>query len=290
VEAVRPHLDDAGIRRYLLGLLPQPEAEALEEEYFARPDVLERVRGVEDDLLDDHAAGRLGPDEQRVFESRYLGSPLLRDRVLAARALRLAAVAGGVPTVRVVAARPRPWAHHLAIAAGLLVGVLAFWIWTPRPPEVTTASAPATSVARPETPPPELVSTPSPAAVPSPSVPQRAPTASRVVLALSPVRLRGQGAPAEVRIPPGTGTVVLELEGDPALLPRTDHSLEVVVTTVEGRRVWGGQARRITERGRPALLVSAAVPADRLPLGDYLVTLSSAGEIVHRYFFRIPGR
>jgi hypothetical protein len=285
---VRPHLDDAGIRRYLLGLLPQPEAEALEEEYLSHQDVLERVRGVEDDLLDDHAAGRLGPDEKRAFESAYLGSPRLRDRVLAARALRLAAVAGGVPTVRVAVARPRRWAHHLAIAASLVVGVLAFWLWTPRPPEVTTAPAPAISVA-PE-PPPELGSSPSPAAVPSPSVPQRAPTASRVVFALSPVLLRGQGAPAEVRIPPGTGTVVLGLEGDPALLPSTDHSLEVVVTTVEGRRVWAGRARHITERGRPALLVSADVPADRLPVGDYLVTLSSAGEIVHRYYFRVPGR
>ena len=287
---MRPHLDDAGIRRYLLGLLPQAEAKALEEEYFARPDVLERIRGVEDDLLDDYAAGRLGPDEKRAFESRYLGSPRLRDRVLAARALRLAAGAGGVPTVRVAVAPPRQWAHHLAIAAGLIVGVLAFWLWTPRPPEVTTATAPTTSVARPEAPPPEPASTPSPAAVPRPSVPQRAPTASRVVLALSPVRLRGEGAPAEVRIPPGTGTVVLELEGDPVSLPSTDHSLDVVVTTVEGRRVWRGHARRITERDRPALLVSAAVPADRLPVGDYLVTLSSAGEIVHRYFFRIPGR
>jgi anti-sigma factor RsiW len=90
VKAVPPDLDDAALRRYLLGLLPEAEAEPLEEAYFARPEVLERVRGVEDDLLDDYASGRLAPGERGAFEGRYLASPPLRERVVAARALRLA--------------------------------------------------------------------------------------------------------------------------------------------------------------------------------------------------------
>ena len=78
---MRPDLDDAAFRRYLMGLLPDAEAEGLEEVYFARPDVLERVRGVEDDLLDDYAAGRLETGEKEAFESRYLASAPLRERV-----------------------------------------------------------------------------------------------------------------------------------------------------------------------------------------------------------------
>lgn len=37
----------------LLGLLPEAEADALEEAYFTGPEVWERVRGAGDDLLGD---------------------------------------------------------------------------------------------------------------------------------------------------------------------------------------------------------------------------------------------
>src|SRR5262245_51892396 len=91
VKAVRRDPDDAGLRRYLLGLLPETEAELVEESYLAQPEALARVRGVEDDLLDDYAADRLDPAEKAAFESRYHSSQVLRERVAAARALRMAA-------------------------------------------------------------------------------------------------------------------------------------------------------------------------------------------------------
>jgi hypothetical protein len=287
VGAVRPDLDEAGIRRYLLGLLPEAEAEALEEEYFARPEALERIRGVEDDLLDDYAAGRLGPDEKRSFESRYLASQPLRDRVLAARALHTAAVKEAAPTSRLSVGRLTRWAWPLALAAGLLLAVVASWLWHAPPPEVADSSAPPTSAAPSEKTAPDAAGTPSPAAVPSPSPPRGAAMGARVVVALSPVLLRGQGRPAVLGIPPGADTVLLELEGDPALLPRAAHRLDVLITTVEGRRAWSGSARRLAERDRPTFVASAAVPADRLVPADYLVTLSAAGETIYSYFFRV---
>jgi hypothetical protein len=289
VEAVRPDLDNASIRRYLLGLLPEAEAEALEEEYFARPEALERIRGVEDDLLDDYAAGRLGPDDKRSFERRYLASQPLRDRVLAARALHRAAVAEAAPTARPLVGRPTRWAWPLAIAAGLLLAVVAFWLRPVPPPKVADSSTPPTSAGPSERPAPDAAGTSSPAAVPSPSPPRGAVTGARVVLALSPVLLRGQGGPAVLRIPPGADTVVLELEGDAASLPSKLHRLDIVIATVEGRRTWSGETHP-GGRGRSNLLTTAEIPADRLPPGDYLVTLSSAGETVHRYFFRVTGR
>ena len=54
--------------------------------------------------------------------------------------------------------------------------------------------------------------------------------------------------------------------------------------------VWRGEARRVTEAERPALLASARVPAARLVAGDYLLTLSARGSPdgpLHRYFFRV---
>jgi len=285
---VRPDLDDAALRRYLLGLLPEAEAEALEEAYFARSDVLERVRGVEGDLLDDYASGRLEPGEKGAFESRYLASAPLRERVVAARALRLATADKRGPAVRLVA--PVRWRVPLAIAAGLLVAVLAFWIRPPRSPQVTSASVPPDSAGPLETPLPRSAVPVGPSGAPTPTTSARQTATRPLVLALSPVLLRGQERPAQLRIPDGTDTVVLELEGDPALVPPSVSALQAIVKTVEGGPVWLGDARRMTDARRPSLLASAGVPAERLGPGDYLLTLSVRGPAdgtLYSYFFRV---
>jgi hypothetical protein len=286
VEAVRPDFDEAAIRRYLLGLLPEPEAEALEEEYLGHAEMMERWRGVEDDLLDDYAAGRLGTDEKGAFESRCRASPLLRDRAVAARAIRLAA-AGEAPTARLVPRRAWRWAGPSAIAASLLVAALAFWLWPSRPGEVAIVPAAPTSVARSETPSLEPHGTRPPVAAPSAAAPERPLAVTRLVFAVSPVLLRGQANAAQLRIPPTTTTVVLELEGDPALLPPPPARLDAIITTVEGRRIWAGEARRVDHPERPSPLASASVPARRLPAGDYLVDLAAGPDTLSRYFIRV---
>lgn len=281
-----PDLDDAALRRYLLGLLPEVEAEALEEAYFLSPEVLETLRGVEDDLLDDYASGRLGPGEKQAFEGRYLALPRLRERVVAAHALRLAS-ADQLPA-RMATTRAKPWVARLAIAAGVLLAVVALWRWPPRPREVTSASHPTTSLTRPQTAP---ASTPGAGVTPASTEPPHTSASTSVVLALSPILLRGDERPIGLRIPPGTVTVVLELEGDPAALPRPGAKLEVSVKTVEGALVWRGEVRRAAARGSGSSPVaSAAVPAARLVPGDYLVGLSargSGGGKLYSYFFRV---
>jgi hypothetical protein len=281
-------LDDAGLRRYLLGLLPEPEAEALEEAYLARPELWERLRGVEDDLLDDHAAGRLEPAEKQALESRYLRSPVLRERVVAARALRLAAPSGSrSATQRSAPARAR-WAGPVALAAGLVLALLAEWSGEPRPPQPRSAAAspaPALQSEMPASPP-----APAPAddsSAPPPPRPQL--RKSTIVLALSPVLLRGQQEPASRRIPAGTETLVLELEGDPTVLPGSPAALVATLETVEGRVVWRGEARRAGAAAKPSLVATARVPAAELAPGDYLFALSTReGEgTLYRYFFRV---
>lgn len=270
--------DEAAYRRYLLGLMPEAEAEALEETYFARPEVLERVRGVEDDLLDDYAASRLEPAERAAFERRYLASGPLRERVAAARALRLAATQRR--TSRVAAPR---WRIPLGLAAGLLLVILAVWL-LPRPPLRSIASAP--SAGPPATPPPRSASI-----APGPSLPAAGSASSRlVVLALSPVLLRGQGGPRPLRVPDGTELIELELEGDRSLVPPSASALEAAIETVEGTEVWRGRAPRTRGEARPSVIATARVPAAALARGDYLLTLSVPGAAegtVHRYFFRV---
>jgi hypothetical protein len=276
---MRPDLDDEGIRRYLLGLSADEEAEALEEEYLGRPDVLDRVRAVEDDLLDDYAADRLGPDERALFERRYLASPRLRERVVAARALRHA-------TLRRLEPRER-WRGPLAMAAGLLLAVLALSLWRPSEPKVALAPTPSASVP-PPAPSPSPSGTSEPSVSPSPGSPRPGPPAlTRVLFALSPVLLRGAEGPRELRVQSGIATVVLELEGDPAMRPASDARLAVDIRTVEGASVWSGRPRRLEDPARPTLLAAADVPAARLAAGDYILTLSSGDDVLHRYFFRI---
>jgi hypothetical protein len=275
-------LDDRAVRRYLLGLLPEAEADALEESYFGDPEVFDHIRGVEDDLIDDYVAGRLAPAAVAAFEAGYLVREPLRQRVEAARALHLAARPA---PARPAAARSPRWFGPLAFAAALAVAitgaVLALRARAPRP-----ASAP-TSLAHAETAAPSATpgATPSagPSAAPSPSP---VPLAGRhILLALSPTLLRGEGGAAEARIPPRTDTLVLQLQVMPSEVLGVTR-LDALVETVEGARVWSGAAERVQDREN--LAAQVAVPVARLPPGDYLVTLSGGGETLHRYFFRVP--
>ena len=278
---MRPDLDDGLIRRYLLGLLADDEAEALEEAYLGSPDVLDRVRAVEDDLLDDYAADRLGRDERTVFERRYLGSPRLRERVVAAHALRLAAY-------RRVASRAR-WRGPVAMAAGLLLALLAFSLWPPKGAEVVVAPTPPPGpTTMPEAPSPWPSGAPGPSVSPSPASPRPgAPAVTRVVFALSPVLLRGPEGPPELHLPSRAATVVFDLLGDPARRPAPRARAAVDIRTVDGTRVWSGHPRIVPDTARPGHLASAEVPADRLGPGDYILTLSSGDDVLNRYVFRI---
>jgi hypothetical protein len=279
---------DGALRRYLLGLLPEEEAEALEDAYLAHPEVFERLRGVEEDLLDDYAAGRLAPADTTAIESRYRASSPLRERLHTARALRRAIDAGRPhPTSRVIATPAARWIVPLALAASLILVAVVYW--PGRPPRSVVSSIPSPSAtARSESPAPSTGDAQPPVIAPSTATTHR-PAAAPLVLALSPGLLRGQQRPVPV-VPAGTEEVIFELEGDPAILPPPPSALAIVVETLEGRSIWRGEARRPAKTARPSLLASARVPTSRLGPGDYLLTLYSGpaeGAPLHRYYFRL---
>jgi hypothetical protein len=78
---------DERMTRYLLGDLPETEQIALEQEYFADPEKFEEVWAAENDLVDRYARGRLSRAERELFERNYLKSPRHRERVAVARKL-----------------------------------------------------------------------------------------------------------------------------------------------------------------------------------------------------------
>jgi hypothetical protein len=79
--------DDHLFVRYLLGLLPEKDAERLDELSIADGDVASRLCAVENDLVDAYVRGTLAGDMLKRFESFYLASPRRHEKVMIARGL-----------------------------------------------------------------------------------------------------------------------------------------------------------------------------------------------------------
>jgi hypothetical protein len=77
--------------RYLLGLLPEEEAERLDEQSIVVDEFAARLQCVENDLVDAYVSGTLDGDILERFESFYLASPLRREKVKFAERLLAAA-------------------------------------------------------------------------------------------------------------------------------------------------------------------------------------------------------
>jgi hypothetical protein len=268
-------LDEARVRRYLLGRLSEDEASALEAEYFASGEALEQVWGVENDLVDAYVAGELRPEERAAFESHYLASALHRDRVASARALR--AAMHDPPAAALPQRSATGWWPWLALAAGLVLALTAWRLRStpPAPPHVVAQATPVpTPVVRPVE--------PSPDAPPTPG--SRPPVVA--AFALSSVLLRGAQDTPRLRVPADTDELRLTLEAGALASASGGDGLPFVVATVEGDRVATGFTRAGPDG--PVVRILAA----RVPPGDYILSLHAAGagagdSPLQQYFFRV---
>src|SRR5262245_5062211 len=66
------------IRNYLLGELPEPEAERIERLYFADDQAVDELWAVFGELAEERLSGVLPESEARRFEQRLRSSPALR--------------------------------------------------------------------------------------------------------------------------------------------------------------------------------------------------------------------
>src|SRR5262245_36138723 len=76
------------LRQYLLGKLPPAQTERLDEMSIADDRFVERLRVVEDELIDAYVAGELPPDLHEPFRAQYLRTARGLQRIQFARALR----------------------------------------------------------------------------------------------------------------------------------------------------------------------------------------------------------
>ena len=289
------------LRSYLLGELADEPATALERDYFAREDLLDRVRVAESDLVDDYLAGRLSPHERDRFDQHYLATPLHRRRLAIARELRAAAEA---PALDRAPIESTPWwtaaLHALrgsrrpltpALAAALVL-VVAGGVWMLRSrfvPAVDITSPQATTQSRETSPPSESPREQRPE---SPGAPESRPTGPvTVALALSPFTVRGADETPILRIPDGAELVVLHLEGD-AAAPAIVGG-RAVVRTVSGKEIWRGAAAA-DRNAQSATVARVEIPAATLTPDDYTVALfetdrNGRAAERYRYFLRVAG-
>jgi len=76
------------LRRWLLGVLPQQESNALEERLITDTALYEELLIVEDELIDEYLAGGLTADEREAFDSYFMNSPERQEQFRIANALR----------------------------------------------------------------------------------------------------------------------------------------------------------------------------------------------------------
>ena len=307
---------DERITRYLLGDLTEPEQLAIEREYFNNPDRFEELRAVENDLVDRFVRDRLSGSERDLFERHYLQSRRHRKRVAFAASLLEAADSRSdahestVPQASTIWRRlasaigfARPSAMlQTSLAAAMLLVLVAGSTWlmldrTRLNREIERAAADASEQVQREE---EINSRlaaerdqierlKSELDTLRQTIAERPPRSAELehhsILSalLSPMLLRNEGAPKQIAISPDIASVRLQMMVD----PQDSRTLKAVIRSAEGTQVWN---QRATKAGAEQAIV--IIPANRLPTGDYILTLSATAtsgesEELGRYFFRV---
>jgi hypothetical protein len=83
----RTAYDDQTIIRYLLNELSEEDGMRLEEAYLEDESLFERLRALEEELIEEYVKGELSGRERELFERHYLASEQRRARIETARQL-----------------------------------------------------------------------------------------------------------------------------------------------------------------------------------------------------------
>jgi hypothetical protein len=291
-----PPISDDHLVRYLLGAVPADEAERLDERTFVDDELAERLRVVEDDLVDSYAAGTLSGERRQRFESFYLASPRRRSKAAFAKGLHEAIerstrqprpVPHSTPPTRRRVGRV-PW-WPLAAAAVLIVaiGVLLLQNISLRRElrdsarQVAVADQRATAASQ------QLsIEQKAAAAKPALADARTAQPLAAVALLLLP-QTRGVTSVPILVVPTGAASVPLTL----ALEAAGGSSFEVALRDpATNRTIWRSPSLA-RQRVRQTLMVPVSLPAALLKTQHYaldLLELRSAGpEFVSSYAFEV---
>ncbi|HTG33861.1 MAG TPA: hypothetical protein VLB76_13105 [Thermoanaerobaculia bacterium] len=257
--------DDELLRSYLLGALPEQEADRLEQRLLAEDELFELSEAVEADLLAACARGELAPAERERVEQRLASSPRGRERLALAHALNTLAgsperaSAPVVPFPRRAATPIRPAFRWAALAAALLAAAGLSWFAMERPhggeaPPWVAQERPAP--ANPRAPEASRAQEGAPAPKPEPE---------KAVFQLALMSLRGAEAAQKLRVRSGTDVVELQIGVEGMEDLKTFH---LTLRNRKAEIVWEGDGLEpVRLDGVRALVVD--LPADQIPAGTY---------------------
>jgi len=287
---------DRQLTRYVLGLLPDEEAERIDEQSIVDDEVAARLRSIENDLVDAYVCGTLEGDVLERFESWYLASPRRRDKVKFARQFLTAVdrLPAPAPTATTPAFRPvsqrRPFVW-LATAAALLVacGVLLLQDVRLRRGLLDAQHDGAALDQRER----ELARQLGEQRVTAEALRKeldRIRAGQPLALVLRP-QTRAAGLVSVIAVPSGLDAVAFELELEASDFPEYQVALKDPATS---RVVWrSGVLRPVASRRPPAIAV--AVPAGLLKPQHYSFELSgrrlgAAFDVMGSYAFQMEAR
>jgi hypothetical protein len=283
-------VDDRLLRQYLLGAVPEVEAERLDELSVADDEFASRLRAAENDLVDAHACGELAGEDLERFRSFYLSSARRREKARFAETFR--SFTDRPTLVSMPRARSRrPW---LAVAAGLMLfagSFLAYQNLNLRREASQAESARAAlqkralelegQIARDRTAGAE-VQKELERLRKSPAQPK---SRASVVFAafLLPPPTRGAGGLTAVDLPAGaeraTFELRLELDDSPAYrVALKDAGSEQVL--------WHSGSLKSTPLGADKV-VSVSVPANLLKPRNYVLEVTAGSELIGAYPIRV---
>jgi hypothetical protein len=290
--------DDELLRSYLLGKLPEPEADRLEQRLLAEDDFFNLLEALEAELLAAASQGELAPAERERVLRRLASSPQGRERLALAQSLNHLADERLAPVVPLHrrAADPKPVFQWTALAAAALLATAGLFWFTRQPPiqpptggnggEIANQvfherPAPASPVPAPTA--PVEKKEPAPQASPSPdrlalkeeSAPARRSEPVKAVLTLALTTLRDAGEePERLRLPSNAevAEIQIDLEGLEDAGP-----FHASVRARGEEPVWDKKGLKPQKLDWGTALV-LDVPAQYLAPGLYEVSVTSSAE------------
>lgn len=288
--------DDELLRSYLLGELPGPEAERLEQRLLVEEDLFDLSEALEAELLASASRGELAPAERERVLRRLASSPEGRERLALARALNAIAdeeAASVVVPFRRRETRPKPVFRWAALAAAGLLAVVGLFrsIQPPpqptiegvsQPPVITESSPPKNPVLSvpPETT-PQAVAAPEPSPTPdqlvrkAPEPPvAKKPEPVKAVFALASMTLRSAGETEEFSLPSNAQVAEIQVDlegvGDSGVFHAT-------VRNEAQETIWQDRSLKAQRLSWGTALV-LEIPAERLTPGRYEIDITMEGD------------
>ncbi len=272
-------IDDQLLTRYLLGSLPDEDAERLDEMSIADDEIAWRLRALENDLVDAYVRGEMSGPALERFKASYLSSPQSRQKVAIASGLFSLEGQRAIATAdeeRPAHARwlATPRFMHWAVAASVVAIAAATYLFLApqqHDDQVSREIAVGTTYV------PQVTTTV-----------QSHPVATISFLLQPPTR--GAGPTAVVTVPAGTQQVILRLQLESDDFPAYQGALRDLATN---EILWRSEAVHSAPEGR-AMSVSMNVPGSILKQHDYSLELSGLPrggqpEVIGSYTFRLAG-